>query len=492
MINLSEERILDFLDGRLATPDEEELLHTLAVSPERRQLLRTHMKLREVTSTLARQDRFAVPERVTNQLFGRLEEAGFTPAPSPDAMLARAPQSFSMPAASSMGVASSMRVAGAAAGAAVATGLSAGWRFGAMGLLAASVMSFVLGAGAYYVFGSSLGLRTHSQEIAALHHATKQHATQDLATQYAAPQEIAEEPVRSAGNSLAESNTNLAVSLPIGPIGHIGPMENSGMEPIVNSGMKPMVINAGALPNNSPTPPASSSDLAENGNVQPIGYTAPKENPFTMESDQLRYLNSPAPIWPNATPSPLANDRGIISVRYGTGQAPSSTNSPMSSLNEFGFTWTMWNYVVARASMGQMRSYERIAQVSGTSKGNEVSTPESQTPISTTMIGGEAGVTLDPLGVPIDAMVGIMYSGSGSPDYSPFYERASLMVHFEPWKMLEISTGLEGLLYTHYLGNSIAHQENFYSLPASAVSSQALKSETCGLVGPALEIGWHF
>src|ERR1019366_10474604 len=95
MINLSEDRILDFLDGRLATPDEEELLHTLAVSPERRQVMREHMKLRELTSTIAREDRFAVPERVTSQLLNKLEEAGFTPPITPESILA-GPQAMSM------------------------------------------------------------------------------------------------------------------------------------------------------------------------------------------------------------------------------------------------------------------------------------------------------------------------------------------------------------------------------------------------------------
>src|ERR1039458_3294133 len=160
MINLSEDRILDFLDGRLATPDEEELLHTLAVSPERRQVMREHMKLREVTSSIARQDRLTVPEYVTDGLFAKLEGMGYAAPVSTEALLSRTPQYLS--------------VAGAAA---VATAVGSGWRIGAMSLLTASIMSFILGAGAYYVFGSSLGLRTRSQELAATRHAiTRQYA----------------------------------------------------------------------------------------------------------------------------------------------------------------------------------------------------------------------------------------------------------------------------------------------------------------------------
>jgi anti-sigma factor RsiW len=486
MINLSEERILDFLDGRLATPDEEELLHTLAVSPERRQVMREHMKLRELTNSIARQGRFNVPEQVTTQLFSRLEEAGFTPPVTPESLLARAPEAMSM------------RYAGAAALGAgtVATAVSSGWRFGAISLLAASVMSFVLGAGAYYVFGSTLGLKTHSQEVASMRRSLQHHATPGLASQFAVSQNNADV-VSPAGNAStgmvmrtagAASTNKISSGASIASLFPIGPMEP--------------VMNMGISQDNSSAPSLADNSAASKDNTAPITYTAPKQSPYTLTTNQMRFVNGPAPIWPSVIPSPFADERGTISVRYGTGQALSSTNSPMSSLNEFRFGMTMWNYVLFRASIGQMSSYERTAQLStaGSTKG-QIITSEGSSPNSTTMIGLEAGVTLEPLGIPIDALVGFMYSGGsqyypqvdgGGPEYSPFCGRASLMAHFEPWKMLEISAGLEGLVYTHYLSGSIAQQERFFSLSPSAVSSQALRSETCGLVGPALEFGWHF
>ncbi len=479
MINLSEDRILDFLDGRLATPDEEELLHTLAVSPERRQVMREHMKLRELTSTIARQERFAVPETVTTQLFSRLEEAGFTPPVTPESLLLR----------SSEGV--SMKYAGAAAlgAGSVATAVSSGWRFGMIGLLTASVMSFVLGAGAYYVFGSELGLRTHSQEVAALQHSMRRHVAPGLASQFAAVQDNATEATPVAGNpssgiskhsvsnsvasnNLVVSGASFAGSLPIGQMGNITPIANAEI----------------AQPSTLPT----SSD---NDNTAPIGYTAPKQHAYALVTDQMRLINGPAPILPSVIPTPLANERGTISVRAGAGQAFSSTSSNMSSLNELRFGVTKWDYVLFRASMGRLTSFERTAQVatSGAYKG-EVITPYSSTPTNTMMVGLETGVTLDPLGVPIDALVGFMWSGGsstyqdGSEEYSPLYGRASLMAHFEPWQMLEISAGFEGLLYTHYLDGAIAS----HTLFPAAVSSSVVRSETSGLVGPALEMGWHF
>src|SRR5438874_1014764 len=63
---MTEERILDFLDGNLSSHEEEELLHRLAVSPERRSLLKQHLQVRELTSSLARRQFVTVPIAVTN------------------------------------------------------------------------------------------------------------------------------------------------------------------------------------------------------------------------------------------------------------------------------------------------------------------------------------------------------------------------------------------------------------------------------------------
>src|SRR5579883_1491366 len=210
MINLSEDRILDFLDGRLATPEEEELLHTLAVSPERRQVMREHMKLREVTQTLSREERFSVPPHVTEELFSKLEEIGYSAPAVTDAILAHTPEMAS--------------VAGASA---VATGFSAGWRIGATTLGTAAVMSFLLGVGAYYVFGSSLGLRTRSQQLAAKHHAVTRHiASQPVTAQQfdavssqpviaSIPDDISKLVANVAPATIAPKNVSSEPSLPI-------------------------------------------------------------------------------------------------------------------------------------------------------------------------------------------------------------------------------------------------------------------------------------
>lgn len=460
-MNIGEDRILDFLDGRLATPDEEELLHTLAVSPERRQVLREHMKVRQLTSTLAQQEQFNVPEQLTNQLFAKLETMGYSAPSGTDAILTRAPEFVSSHIADGVGAAS---MAGAAAG------LSAGWRFGAMSLVTLSLMSFILGAGAYYVFGSALGLRTRSEELAVQHHPAVQHFARHSAT---AMQYDLAEAAAPAAKTVSKVPATLAEAS-VEPVGLIGPMGQIGTN----------------------MPQQNIQQSVAQPSIAAISYTAPREPLYGIRPDAAHFLPSGPPIWPNVIPSPLADDRGTISVRYGIGPAPEGTSSRMSTLNEFRLGWKM-GYFVGGASMGQLTSIERTVQAAAldpahSSKGFVISTPEAASPISTTLIGLDGGITLDPIGVPVDAMAGFMFSGGGSSEYSTFYERASLMVHFEPWRLLTVSGGIEGLWYTHYLDNAITNQKSFYSHYNPTLSKDAVTKETCGLVGPTLQIGWHF
>ncbi|HET6402859.1 MAG TPA: hypothetical protein VFH95_15860 [Candidatus Kapabacteria bacterium] len=469
-MNIGEDKILDFLDGRLATPDEEELLHTLAVSPERRQVLREHMKVRQLTSTLAQQEQFNVPERLTNQLFARLEDMGYSAPSGTEAILTRAPEFVSSRIADGIGAASMASIVGDAG---TATVLGAGWRFGAVSLVTVALMSFILGAGAYYVFGSSLGLRTRSEEIA-VRHPSVPHLVRHSAP--AMQYDLAEAAPVAKNVSQTAANAEVSVES-IVPTGQIGPIGRIGESDVKQAADIPKIAQ----------PAPSQSDIAA------ITYTAPREPVYAIAANVPRYLPNASAIWPEVIPSPLAQDRGTISVRYGIGPAPSGTSEAMSWLNEFRLGWTM-GYFVGGASMGQLSSIERSVQSAGNdTKGFIISTPEAAYPVRTTLIGLDAGLTLDPLGIPVQAMVGFMYSGAGdTAEYSSMYYRASLMVHFEPWRELSVSGGIEGLWYTHYLTGSIANQRTFYYHYKSSLSKDAVTQETCGLVGPTLQIGWHF
>ncbi len=462
-MNIGEDRILDFLDGRLATPDEEELLHTLAVSPERREVLRAHINLRQMTSSLAREEQFNVPDRLTSRLFDQLSEMGYSAPVDAGDILTRAPEFVSSRIAD--GVAEGI---GAATAGGVA-GFSSGWRFGAISLLTASLVSFILGAGAYYVFGSALGLRTHPEEIAATR-VISRHLAMPVAP--AQQYDMAMASVAHVASPLAVHRaTEASLAEPIGLIGPVAPLGQVQQNTVGN---QPGVALMPA-----------------------ISFTAPRDPATAVSAEAPKNIPSAEPVWPDAIPPPIAEDRGTISVRFGLGPAPEATNAPVTTLSEFRFGWKM-GYFIGAASMGQLNSIERSAQATpkypaDPSKGMIISTPENSTPVSTTLIGLDAGITLDPLGVPVDALVGFMYSGIGSSSgYSTFYDRASLMVHFEPWRELTVSGGIEGMWYSHDLAQSISHQQAFYKHYATSLAAGAVTKETCGLVGPTLEFGWHF
>jgi hypothetical protein len=66
------ERILDFLDGSLTAEDEAELLHTLSVSPEKREMLRGFMEQRSLFAHDSKM--LSVPYETEQRLWARLDQ----------------------------------------------------------------------------------------------------------------------------------------------------------------------------------------------------------------------------------------------------------------------------------------------------------------------------------------------------------------------------------------------------------------------------------
>jgi len=468
MINLSEDRILDFLDGRLASPDQEELLHTLSVSPERRQVMREHMKLREVTNTIARQDKLTVPEYVTDQLFSKLEGMGYSAPVSTEALLTRTPEYVSVAAAT-----------------VAATAVSSGWRIGAMSLLTASIMSFILGAGAYYVFGSSLGLRTRSQELADLkrHDVTKHMASLPIAASQfdVAVAEPASNNIAIGNNSAngTANATHVSSSIANVPVeaGFVGP-----------------VLSEGHFAN-------SASDNSDAGveNDIPISYAPPVQSSYAASVTAPQPLSDLVPFWPSVIPAPFEKESGTIGLQYAGGPSPDAGSSSVqwNQLYELKFGFTLLNYFAGSASMGFLSSFEKSAQGSlqqnvkdgGVNYANAYVINTSGTNVKTaTLIGFEGGVTLDHIGIPVVAMAGLMFSGDNT-----VYKRASLMMRFEPFQDMVVSAGIEGLFYTHDMTSSLTNMERaaYPTNPYHTVLPTST-TETAGLVGPSIQLGWHF
>ncbi len=448
MSNLHEDHILDFIDGRLATGDEEELLHTLAVSPERRQVLHEHLRLREITTTLSSHERFSVPDHVTSQLFATLGTMGFAAPASTEAILTRAPQFVNRPE-----VVNTVAMIGS------------GWKLGFTSLVTASVMSFLLGVGAIYVFGTRLGIHTLSQQkqLAAMHHVSR-----PMANVTHSEFNLAAVDMGTTLESAAPHDAATIASIPVREDADLGSV--AGVNP--------------------------SDDIRD----VPVTYTAPRERSLTIAASIPRPGLAPIiPDWGMAIPSPFLNEQGIISFRYGSGPAlnggggswtsPNSPSAQWTSFSELKFTWHLWKYVTARAAMGELSSYERMPNTPPVNVGaNKYEITTSLTKQTSTLIGGELGFTLDPLGIPLEVSGGLMTDGSGQ----VVYTRGGIFAHFEPSGALSISAGIEGIQYQHNIQTDYQNNKAAYQNYMDRMSQPSFGTETAGFIGPSLEIGWHF
>jgi hypothetical protein len=451
-MGLNEERILDFLDGRLTGGEEEELLHTLAVSPERRGVLKAHMKLREVTSSIASTERVGVPKHVTSQLFTTLEALGLSATASTEDILTRAPQLVKATAEKSVtAILPSLATSGA-------------WHMSFASIVGASLLSFALGAGAYHVFSNGVGVHPMGEApIAAVQQVTRQQATTSIvqSSVSAVPAAVIDpssssEVVRSA----SEAPLSLSYLTPL-------PLDRSGFQPIFQ---KEAPFDGG----------------------EPFASVAAREHAIEPDKiDRPTQLASQR-ILARAIESPVEKPNGTISLRYGMGVMPTNGILSPSSLEEVKFRWMISQYLVGQASLGQLQTsvHEAIPPADRSKAGaiSEIST--GATTINNFLLGVEGGITLDPLHLPLEATFGVMTDGSNR-----FYYRGGLFGHYEPVEAMSIAFGLEGIWFNHSIDQSIKNVVNTYrSLLTSdrpAVKG-ATGSELGGFIGPSIEFGWHF
>ena len=132
---------------------------------------------------------------------------------------------------------------------------------------------------------------------------------------------------------------------------------------------------------------------------EPITYAAPVEKPIVPQFvDQPTQLASQR-ILARAIESPVESPKGTISLRYGMGVMPTNNITSASSLEEMKFRWTVWDYIVGQASLGQLQTYENQAMspersaVPGTVSAIKI----APTPTNNFVMGIEGGVTLDPI-----------------------------------------------------------------------------------------------
>ena len=448
---MSEERILEFLDGRLGGQAEEELLHTLAVSPERRQMLRDHLRLRELTSHLSRQEKFAVPEHVSQQLFTKLSALGYAAPPTTAAILTRAADFVKheqpAPERSAPVYWTGRRMAGT--------------------LAVASVVSFLLGVSAFYVFGERLGLHTLSDTRSAsivsiphltgpVHHQQYASAAVDLhASSAVSMRSAAKQPVVASFEPIASRDMSAGLNLTPAPASVM--KESKPVQPEM-----PIIFTAPIRP-------------GEHYSYQPSGVSS-------------KYLYNPGLNFDPFNPLPFLSEKGTISFRFGTGRLPIKNQTPeWTSLSELKFTWALGKLVTARASLGQLMTYEREANTPmlvGPKQFEITTTPQMKViPVA----GLEMGLALDQYGLPVEISAGALADGAVK-----FYPRAALFGHYDILPSLNLGVGIEGIVYDHDISRSVTDMKKTFKDDRPFVAPNTPASEKAGFLGLAFELGWHF
>jgi len=499
-----EDRILDFLDGRLSGADEEELLHTLAVSPERRAMLKQHMALRELTTDLSKEARFAVPCDTTAALFQKLTAEGYS---GPGAFLPAPPVQPLIPQI-------------------VQTPL----RFRLLSLVSSSVVSFILGLTVFYLASPTT---SHDTELPYL-------ANQGAVT--FTIEEPGGSPARTTLRSVPTRSRNIAVPASIAEVAPVkrtihepsglslesvpealmpsldiagavlmeqkadkAIADNSIQEPqsvetpdIPKNSVPGIVDNAVKLPiekapvQNTPEPAQINAPVAENnsGSMKPFDRVIRQADiiPPTLVPDQ--YFEIAHTSIRDLTEDDKDDGTGLglkFGFRVGAGYAPGSSRV-MSGWLGLGTTTLRYEWLSAKFSYGQFAPYEL-----------EVYDPNPFPTLIRTLdflptlkfknvMGIDLGVMLHPYeNLPVEVTAGALRDvKSGT-----IFPHGSMMATLDLSRRLQLQVGLEGVLYTIDTRKIIeAKHEQFKNdvlvilhRPGNAIS---------GFIGPSFDLSFRF
>ena len=449
-----EQRILDFIDGKLGFSDEEELMHTLAVSPERRSLLKQHLRLREFTGSLGAHSSLMVPPATPAGLFTKLESEGFSgPLPLPIA-------DPTVPFIAPMAVESAATVSS---------------------MSGMKVLTYGAGLVAMFLLGLSLNFLTGSQQPSG--RVTKNVVSNASSTTTPVQQSGVIQPQNSAvaqaysgSVSLTTSRaTNIRVSSKLIP----SSVNNSQIAqqsvtphseiPATPSQPEPSLakFDISSAPTYAPFKSAalsSSSGLNSAGRVSHLGL---RQNIRPFESDESNAQ----------TTYPLS-----LALHTGGGYSPKWGTTHLSTLSEFKLTWKPFDWLAAKASIGDLTGYETVANdVRGSNGIIVVGTSPS---LNFTLVGSfELGIDGTVLGVPME-----LAGGLGADQTGLIYPRGSLFGTIKLGGGMMMNLGLEGMTYMHDVTSSV--NAKVQSLNGTAAVQQHTTVERLGFFGPALEFSW--
>jgi hypothetical protein len=393
---MTEERILDFLDGNLNAHEEEELLHRLAVSPERRGLLKQHLQIRDMTSSLARRQFIPVPKTVTASLFTALAANGYSgpTVPVPVGSVENAAQGITrIPLFMRRSV-----------------------------IVAATLLAFITGgAMMYYLMPQIKG--ENVMAVIPDHNLPAVVQQTNLAENISRPTDIKQVAYHRT-NKAAATQHSLVADPVDGAAAIATPQENiSTRLPIGTVGARSISFD-----------PAT---------VKVHGDGAVKRNPF----DQITMRE---------TVDRSFLQRFSASFRFGEGKVPGNASALTGSLRELKLNYDLNDWLSAKLSLGQFTPFETQA-VSASPGFNADGIPLLQ--LSPVMqyryiAGLELGLKFSMFTAPFEVDGGFISDFQG--DIIP---RGGFFTKLEVTDALDMKFGVEGMIYNHNILPSIAAAE---------------------------------
>ncbi len=465
-----EEQILEFLDGNLSATEEEELLHRLAVSPERRQLLRQHLQVREMVGTLARKQFSHVPGALTASVFSSVAALGYS-----------GPQPPVNPSVTEHGASLKPPVPNASA--------TTGIRKRTVGLLL--LASLLLGGSASYF----LGLSNNSSAGSSKSHEIVTRNTTSANNQATLPA-TTELSAQSASQLNTVQPTAFSAVTPSIHKNHTGAAHSSSTTRLQSDAMT--ATEAPVAVNTTTEQKAVAENGVNNAAIIPTKNEATPENQpiiSTTNTTDIHGSNNATERPANPFDAPDQSKQHTItspmsfSVRYGGGKIPGSTQAYTGSLAEIRASYHLLSWLSISGSIGQFMPYESAVIAAGLSNNDGIQLLKLNPALQYKQVAGaELTGHLGIEGLPLDLSIGTMNDFAGT-----WIPRASLFTSLEWESNLVLRLGVEGMFYRHDVNAAIMQaQSSQFSGQRTMMLGAYNRQEITGFLGPALELSWKF
>lgn len=500
-MELNEDKILDFLDGGLTSAEEEELLHRLAVSPERRVVLKQHLQLRELSAILAKKHNYVVPKVLTAQLFTNLSANGYA-----GPMYHAATDTDALRSSLESNVGRSAEKV-----------IQEGRGFRSTSLIFSSVLSFIAGAILVYFLISSPSQTATGGMASTTSLVEPQNASALNVTSLHPEKSTSAVPsvqdamtAHTVGTQHDVEQANFIDAISSDEIKNAVDIDHSrnvftSIDRSVQLGTLPAAIFKGAEVDGESYNTSSNNfaaidhyeDRSEvavssegNLSLDDIGYSEGKNwwagDGLYATLDNIRQGKGFFGIDEVEDTVPLIK-RTMVSLRSGGGKAPGRIQDYTGSLVELKLSADIGDWLVAKLSFGQFMPYETEALSIG--KNGDGVRMLKLTPVLQyrSVVGAELGFRANVFGATVEAMGGFL-----SDLRNGFIPRAGVFTTLMLQNNLSLQVGVEGVLYTHDIRPSLVNKQMIFAVENPVLTNAMKETETAGFIGPALELAWHF